>query len=156
MILWVVLLCCIGGTLLEMVMKFLGSFLGLSCPCMLSHSRIFLSYGGERGGWCTKVGRGMHGCGLWWSIREEARYFWDWRGQSSKALVCSLEWTLPLKGLYPVLFECSADREVLVSDVLDPQVYGMVRSWNLCFHRLSWLGDGGSVFYSWSYLFPDA
>ena len=46
-----------------------------------------------------------------------------------------MEWTLPLKGLYPVLFECSADREVLVSDVLDPQVYGMVRSWNLCFHR---------------------
>lgn len=42
---------------------------------------------------------------------------------------------LPLKDLYPSLFECSADREVLVSDVLDPQMYGMVRSWNLCFHR---------------------
>lgn len=42
---------------------------------------------------------------------------------------------LPLKDLYPSLFECSADREVLVSDVLDPQMYGMVRRWNLCFHR---------------------
>lgn len=42
---------------------------------------------------------------------------------------------LPLKDLYPGLFESSADRKVLVSDVWDPQMYGMVRSLNLCFCR---------------------
>ena len=41
---------------------------------------------------------------------------------------------LPLKLLFPNLFECSAEKDVFISDVLDSQPDGEARNWNLRFH----------------------
>ena len=48
-------------------------------------------------------------------------YFWHdrWAGD------------LPLKLQFPNLFECSMEKDVFISDVLETQPNGQVRSWNL-------------------------
>ena len=96
---------------------------------------------GRMGGvWCTKVGRGTHGCSLWRSIRE------GWNIFSLHVAFSMLErakiysfgrWAgdLPLKLLFPNLFECSAEKDVFISNVLDSQPDGEAKNWNLRFHR---------------------
>ena len=36
---------------------------------------IATKYGETIGGWCTRVGRGSHGCGMWKNIRKGAKSF---------------------------------------------------------------------------------
>ena len=41
----------------------------------LWHQVIATKYGEDSGGWCTRVVRGTHGCGLWKNIRKGADNF---------------------------------------------------------------------------------
>jgi len=34
------------------------------------HGKRLWWYGEDKGGWCTKIGRGTRGCSFWWSIRS--------------------------------------------------------------------------------------
>ena len=54
---------------------------------------------------------------------------------------------LPLKLLFPNLFECSAEKDVFISNVLDSQPDGEAKNWNLRFHRAfhDWEIDRKSV-----------
>ena len=41
----------------------------------LWHHVIATKYGKTRGGWCTRVVRGTHGCGMWKNIRKGVESF---------------------------------------------------------------------------------
>ena len=89
---------------------------------------ISTKYGEGHGGWCTKVCKRAHGCGLWRSINEgwesfskhlsfvvgdgTCICFWHdrWIGENS------------LKDRYPELYACLAVKDACISEVLwDPK-----------------------------------
>ena len=43
----------------------------------LWHQVIATKYGEGNGGWCTRVVRGTHGCGMWKNIRKGVESFFD-------------------------------------------------------------------------------
>lgn len=108
--------------------------------------------GEDRGGWCTKVGRGSMGL-VYGEVSEHGGIvFWGHmafkEGEGNQIIFWYDLWSGHLfqKDLYPDLFECAVDKEALVADVLDSLLNKEVRSWNLQFH--SDFHDQDSVFLS--------
>lgn len=68
---------------------------------------IVMKYGERKGGWCSRVCRRAHGCGLWQSISEGwesfAKHLSFVVGDGSRILFWHDKWTgdVPLKILYP-------------------------------------------------------
>ena len=103
---------------------------------------ISTKYGEGQGGWCSKVCRRTHGCGLWRSIDEgwesfskhlsfvvgegtHIRFWHDrWIGDNT------------LKDLYPNLYVCSAVvKDACISEVLWMPQRGTIRVWDLRIYR---------------------
>ena len=94
-----------------------------------------------KGGWCTKVCRRTHGCGLWRSIHEgwesfskhlsfvvgegiRIRFWHDrWIGDNT------------LKDLYLELYVCSAAKDACISEGLGIPERGTIRVWDLRFYK---------------------
>ena len=86
----------------------------------LWHQVIVAKYVEDRGQWCTKASRGTHRCGLWQSIRAG----WDnvfphvifVLGEGNQIQFWYDPWSdcLPLKDIYPDLFDCLVDKDSLV------------------------------------------
>ena len=70
-----------GGLGVRRVGLFNQALLGKRLWCFGKESNrlwcqvIATKYGKARGGWCTKIVRGAHGCRMWKSIREGAKKF---------------------------------------------------------------------------------
>ena len=100
-----------------------------------------MKYGEGKGGWCTRVCRRAHGCGLWQSISEGWEIFSKHLsfvvGDGSRILFWHNKWTGEdsLKTLYPQLFMCSVNKEVYISEVLSPPIGDNDKVWNLRFYR---------------------
>ena len=94
---------------------------------------VIVKYGGERGGWYSKLVQGAHGCGLWKSIRilvdrfvqciqfevgcgSRIRFWHDcWCGDQ------------PWKMTFPLLFETVVDNDAYVEFLLErSEVLGLV------------------------------
>ena len=65
---------------------------------------IATKYGEDSGGWCIRVVKGTHGCGLWKNIRKGANNFFSravcsGRGQSYSVLTRPLEWSYSFEGI---------------------------------------------------------
>ena len=85
---------------------------------------ITTKYGEDSGGWCTRVVRGTHGCGLWKNIRKGANNFFSHvgyvAGKGNRIRFWHDPWSgpTPLKELYPELFACAVVQEALISDMI--------------------------------------
>lgn len=107
----------------------------------LWHQVIATKYGELSGGWCTKVVRGTHDCGLWKNIRKGADSFLGHVVYAAGEGVRMRFWHDPssspisLKDLYPELFVCAVIQEILISDMILHAPDGGGRCWNLLFHR---------------------
>ena len=116
---------------------------------------IATKYGEASGGWCTRVVRGIHGCGMWKNIKKGALNFCGmWKNIRKGALNFFVHvvyaareglrirfwynlWSGPisLKDLYMDLFACAVAQEALISDLVFTALDGGGRSWNLLFRR---------------------
>ncbi|XP_065636444.1 uncharacterized protein LOC136070428 [Quercus suber] len=76
---------------------------------------IATKYGEGSGGWCTRVMRGTHGCGLWKNIRKGANNFFGHmvyaagEGNRIRFWHDPLSGPIPLKELYLELFACAVN-----------------------------------------------
>ena len=104
---------------------------------------ISTKYGEGQGGWCSKVCRRTHGCGLWRNINggwesfskhlsfvvgEGTRiHFWHdrWIGDNT------------LKDLYPKFYMCLAVKGACIFEILWILEGGTIRVWDLRFYRAS-------------------
>ena len=70
---------------------------------------IASKYGEASGGWCTRVVRGTHGCGMWKNIRKGAESFFGHvlyaAGEGFRIRFWHDPWSSPtaLKDLYPAI-----------------------------------------------------
>ena len=102
---------------------------------------IAIKYGEGKGGWCTRVCKRAHGCGLQRSISEGwesfAKHLSFVVRDGSRILFWHDKWTGddPLKILYPQLFMCSANKETCISEVLSHPMGDNDRVWSLRFYR---------------------
>ena len=93
--------------------------------------------GEANGGWCTRVVRGTHGCGMWKNIRERAESFFGHvlyaAGEGFRIRFWYDPWSSPtaLKDLYPAMFAIVVDKIAMISDMVDYAPDGGGRSWNL-------------------------
>ena len=77
----VCLLGKVGGLGIWRVGLFNQALLDKWLWCLGKESHIFwrqviaTKFGDDRGGWCTRGVRGMHGCGMWKGIRKVAKKF---------------------------------------------------------------------------------
>ena len=100
---------------------------------------IATKYGEGSGGWCTRVVRGTHGCGLWKNIRKGANNFFGHvvyaTGEGNRIRFWHDPWSgpIPLKELYPELFACAMVQEALIFDMVIFAPDGGGRSWNFLF-----------------------
>ena len=102
---------------------------------------ISTKYGEGQGGWCSKMCRRTHRCGLWRSINEGWESFSKHLsfvvGEGTRIRFWLDRWIGDdtLKNLYPDLYVCSAVKDAYISEVLWMPEGGTVRVWNLRFYR---------------------
>ena len=99
---------------------------------------ISIKYGEGQGGWCTKVCRRTHGCGLWRSIHEGWESFFKHLSFVAGEGTCIRFWhdrwigDNTLKDPYPELYVCSTAKEAYISKVLwDLRFYRAFEDWEL-------------------------
>ena len=98
-------------------------------------------YGVTGRGWCTRPIRGSHGCSLWKGIMAHwdlfQRYIGFEVGKGNKVRFWHDNWCGDglLKDKFPILFECSREREASIDSVYS-RVNGVeTREWHLQFVR---------------------
>ena len=102
---------------------------------------IAAKYGETRGGWCTRIVRGTHGCVMWKSITEGAKKFFGQIvynvGEGDRISFWHDPWcgSNPLKDLFPNLFTHSQSKETWIFDLIVFASEGGSRSWNFHFRR---------------------
>ena len=98
---------------------------------------IASKYGEASGGWCTRVVRGTHGCGMWKNIRKGAKSFFGHvlyaAGEGFRIRFWYDPWSSPtaLKDLYLAMFAIAVDKAAMISDMVECAPDGGGRSWNL-------------------------
>ena len=91
------------------------------------------------GGWCTRVVRGMHGCGVWKNIRKGAESFFGHvlyavgQGFRIRFWYDPQSSPIALKNLYPAMFAIAVDKAAMIFDMVEFASNGGCRSWNLRF-----------------------
>ena len=102
---------------------------------------ISTKYGEGQGGWCMKVCRRTHGCGLRRSIHEGWESFSKHLSFVVGEGTCIRFWhdkwigDNTVKDLYPKLYVCLAAKDACISEVLWILEGGTVRVWDLRFYR---------------------
>ena len=89
----------------------------------LWHQVIAAKYGEARGGWCTRIVRGTHGCGMWKSIRGLEKFFGQVMynvGEGDRISFWHDPWcgSNLLKDLFPDLFTRFRSKEAWISDLI--------------------------------------
>ena len=107
----------------------------------LWHQVIATKYGEGSGGWCTRVARETHGCGLWKNVRKGADNFFghvvNAAGEGNRIRFWHDPWSgpIPLKELYPELFVYAVVQEALISDMVIFAPNGGGTSWTFLFRH---------------------
>ena len=102
---------------------------------------ISTKYGEDQGGWCTKVCKRTHGCGLWRSIHEGCESFSKHSsfvvGEGTHIRFWHDRWIgdNTLKDLYHELYVCLDAKDACIFEVLWLPKGGIVRVWDLRFFR---------------------
>ena len=98
-------------------------------------------YGVEGRGWGTRPIRGSHGCSLWkgimaiWDIFQSYIFFEV--GKGNKVQFWHDKWCgdRPLKDMFPLLYECSRDRDASIDSLYARTNGREKREWHIRFER---------------------
>ena len=100
-----------------------------------------MKFGEEWGGWSSKLGRGVYGCGLWRSIRKGWEVFSKHIrfevGMGDRVRFWTDQWCgdLPLHLSFPVVYGIAINREASVASSLERMGTEARRSWKVLLLR---------------------
>ena len=117
---------------------------------------LVAKYGVIGRGWCTRPVRGSHGCSLWkgimanWDIFQSYIVFEAGKGDKMRFWYDRWCGDHPLKDEFPLLFECSRDREAFIDSLFTHSSGVETREWQLQFVRNfnDWEVDTVAVFFN--------
>ena len=98
-----------------------------------------LKFGEEWGGWTSKLGRGVHGCGLWRNIRmrweEFSKNIRFVVGVGDRVKLWTNQWCgdFPLQLTFPSVYGIASNKKALVASSLELLGIEEWRSWNVHF-----------------------
>lgn len=100
-----------------------------------------MKFGEEWGGWSSKLGRGVYGCGLWRSIQKSwevfSKYIRFEIGMGDRVRFWTDQWCgdLPLHLSFPIVYGIAINREASVASSLERMGTKARRSWKVLLLR---------------------